>query len=332
MSAAGVPSKKLSPPSYATLLSGGLSGLTSCVLLQPLDLLKTRLQQAHSNHAELGGKTRRLVRTFQDVIKDSGPKGLWRGTWPTILRNVPGVALYFYSVTELRGLLALQPVPWLSLPSRVGADTVAQPTAAGNLLVGATARVAVGFALCPITVVKARFESSNFPPAQNATLLLSLRSIYSSGGIPGLFRGFSATALRDAPYAGLYLMFYERGKDLLSHVGFGGSDPTNARLVSGFVAGSLATILTHPFDIIKTRLQTAVTPMQASTGLVAMTTAMIRTEGLSPFLDGLGLRCARKALSSAIGWGIFEGGRDLWVRRETLKQQREGPSDVSIDK
>lgn len=152
--------KVAGPPPYATLLFGALSGLTSCVLLQPLDLLKTRLQQAHSDHAALGSKTKRLVTTIQNVIRTSGPQGLWRGTFPTILRNVPGVALYFYSVTELRSLLALRPVPYLSLATPPNSSTAAKATSSGNLLVGATARVAVGFILCPITVVKARFEVS----------------------------------------------------------------------------------------------------------------------------------------------------------------------------
>lgn len=31
-----------------------------------------------------------------------------------------------------------------------------------------------------------------------------------------MFRGFTATAARDAPYAGMYMAFYEKGKEVLS--------------------------------------------------------------------------------------------------------------------
>jgi solute carrier family 25 protein 38 len=48
---------------------------------------------------------------------------------------------------------------------------------------------------------------------------------------------------------------------------------------------------------------------------------IIRIDGMGAFLDGLGLRCARKAASSAIGWTIFEAGRALWV--QTDKQKRD---------
>lgn len=40
----------------------------------------------------------------------------------------------------------------------------------------------------------------------------AFRSIFAESGIAGLFRGFTATAIRDAPYAGLYVLFYEESK------------------------------------------------------------------------------------------------------------------------
>ena len=36
----------------------------------------------------------------------------------------------------------------------------------------------------------------------------------------GLFYGYGATVIRDAPYAGLYVLFYERWKLLLSGILF----------------------------------------------------------------------------------------------------------------
>ncbi|CAO1626188.1 unnamed protein product [Sympodiomycopsis kandeliae] len=336
-SAATVPSI---PPS-ATLLSGATSGLVSCVLLQPLDLLKTRLQQANSESVPIGNKTKRLRLTIGNVIEKDGIKGLWRGTLPTILRNVPGVAMYFYSVTELRGMLAMRPIPGLSTPNTISHDTSnlastsslsaqslpAKPTWTGNLLAGATARVAVGFILCPITVVKARFESSNFTHAQNSTLLRSISSIYSESGIKGLFRGFTVTSLRDAPYAGLYIMFYESIKSHSTSIL--GTEEWKSRIIAGLSAGTLSTLCTHPFDILKTKLQTH----NDQSISLARTIQEIRKSGRvsSLFLDGLGLRCARKAASSAIGWGIFEGGRDLYVKNQIRKIQSQQGQETSVN-
>lgn len=231
-------------PPWATLASGAASGLASCLLLQPMDFLKTRMQQQRtpafdSNNLKLingsakkTSRTARLVQTTKQVLRDDGWTGLWRGTVPTVARNVPGVAMYFYSVSEIRALVSSSAVPVLSLPpssfssagSRAGSNTttLARLTVTGNLVSGAFARVVVGFILCPITVVKARFESSHFAKSAYPSLSSALVNIYRTDGVKGLFRGFTATALRDAPYAGLYLAFYEASKHRLGSWEAGG--------------------------------------------------------------------------------------------------------------
>lgn len=46
------------------------------------------------------------------------------------------------------------------------------------------------------------------------SLLTSLKDLVRTSGFKGLFQGFTATAARDAPYAGMYLVFYEKGKEV----------------------------------------------------------------------------------------------------------------------
>lgn len=41
----------------------------------------------------------------------------------------------------------------------------------------------------------------------------ALTSIFRQSGARGLLQGFGASVLRDAPYAGLYVLFYELIKD-----------------------------------------------------------------------------------------------------------------------
>lgn len=266
-----------SVPSWATLSSGAASGLASCLLLQPMDLLKTRMQQQVSAERHMhegraaatavaakptsgmasstppirrGGpttRTKRLVGVTTAVLRDDGWRGLWRGTVPTVARNVPGVALYFYSVSEIRALLAKSAVPHLSLPtswttsdfptsppSSSKASTLARLTVAGNLVSGAVARVSVGFLLSPFTVVKARFESSHFSKDAYPSLPRALAQIYQFEGVKGLFRGFSATAMRDAPYAGIYLASYEKAKEGLGKWGSAGGRGSGSSVVIGF--------------------------------------------------------------------------------------------------
>ena len=53
----------------------------------------------------------------------------------------------------------------------------------------------------PVTVIKVRYESDlyNYKSISSAS-----RSIFAQEGLKGFFSGFGATAVRDAPYAGLY--------------------------------------------------------------------------------------------------------------------------------
>ncbi len=72
-------------------------------------------------------------------------------------------------------------------------------------------------------------------------------------GPPELFRGFLASSLRDAPYAGLFLVFYEVIKHDAASVLPPSSPLVYAALNSGSAAaaGAFATLATHPFDVVK---------------------------------------------------------------------------------
>ena len=46
------------------------------------------------------------------------------------------------------------------------------------------------------------------------SLYTSLKDLVRTSGVRGLFQGVTATAARDAPYAGMYLVCYEKGKEV----------------------------------------------------------------------------------------------------------------------
>lgn len=43
----------------------------------------------------------------------------------------------------------------------------------------------------------------------------ALRSMYETEGVRALFSGLTATLLRDAPFSGIYVMFYSQAKRAL---------------------------------------------------------------------------------------------------------------------
>ncbi|KAI0676685.1 solute carrier family 25 member 38 [Trametes maxima] len=299
------------------LMSGALSGFASTVVLQPFDLLKTRIQQPdHLNKlrlSPLSPQSTFIFRTARDIVKENGFIGLWRGTTASLLRNVPGVALYFTGLNQFRGFLATAPY-FASLraqpTSSYSSSTLPKLTAQGNLFAGAVTRVAVGFILNPFTVLKARYESSYY---SYNSLPQAFMGIIRSGPSE-IFRGAVASSLRDAPYAGIFVVFYEHIKSTLSSAVSSSPNPagipipistsTAVNSVSAASAGALATLATQPFDVLKTKMQ--VRSETKYRGLLSTVVAIWRQRGLPGFFDGATLRMSRKIFSSAIGWAVYE--------------------------
>jgi len=184
-----------------------------------------------------------------------------------------------------------------------------------NLLTGALARASAGFVMSPVTVLKVRYESSYYA---YTSLYGAAKDVLARDGLKGFFAGFGATAVRDAPYAGLYVLFYEESKVRLGRLA-GRSDTAGMReggvkasgtvaaptinFASGVVAAVSATAVTNPFDAIKTRLQL----MPAKYGnMVQAARMMVHEGGWRSLFDGLMLRMGRKALSSALAWTVYE--------------------------
>ncbi|KAH0586977.1 Solute carrier family 25 member 38 like protein [Termitomyces sp. J132] len=286
------------------MLSGALSGFATTVCLQPFDLVKTRMQQGDG---KIQLKRNELIlSTTRNVITERGLAGLWRGTAASLIRNVPGVALYMTSVTQLRSIMATSPYfAAVRVHTGNGKNSSVLPTITntGNLLAGATMRVGVGFLLNPFSVVKAQFESNMYAYQSVTGALISI----TRQGPSELLRGFLASALRDAPYAGLFIVFYEGIKRETYSI-FPTTSSGHAAVIhssSAASAGAIATLATHPFDVIKTKIQ--VRSEDRYHGFWRTVRTIWQQRGITGYFDGASLRLSRKVLSSAIGWAVYEG-------------------------
>jgi solute carrier family 25, member 38 len=285
------------------------SGVLSAVLLQPADLLKTRLQQ--SGHGSLLASIREISKSSTSIFS------FWRGTLPSALRTGFGSAIYFTTLNALRQNVArsnllrtLGATDKNGLPSHSSA--LPKLSNLANLTTGAIARAGAGFILMPMTIIKVRYESNLY---SYKSILGAGRDIVRTEGLKGFFSGFGATAIRDAPYAGLYVLFYEQSKKELSLLAqkvpvhgelvasMKGSTSASINFGSGILAAGLATAITNPFDAIKTRIQ--LQPKEYHNMLHAGK-KIIREDGFKALFDGLGLRMGRKAISSALAWTVYE--------------------------
>lgn len=261
--------------------------------------------------------------TIRSILSSPHPiRSLWRGTLPSAIRTGFGSALYFTTLNALRQEVALYGPATVLAEARngnieKGSSSSALPKLSNtaNLATGAIARVAAGLVMMPVTVLKVRYESDYYA---YRNLLSAGRDIFRKEGVRGLFAGFGATAVRDAPFAGLYVLFYEHLKKDLAGI-FPSTDTSQNSFISsssslhftsGALAAGLATAVTNPFDAVKTRVQLRPSKYR---NLFHATRLLVREDGVRSLFRGLGLRMTRKAVSSALAWTVYE---ELILRAE----------------
>jgi len=294
-------------PVMKAFLAGSFSGTCSTVLFQPLDLVKTRIQNhqqtpniVSNNEASSAAATLNkrpgMFQIARHVLATERLPGLWRGIMPSVTRTVPGVGLYFGSLH------------WLK--SGFGDE---KPSAIQCIGLGMTARSIAATVMIPITVIKTRFESGKFNYTRMSSALMD---IYKHEGIRGLTCGLLPTIVRDAPYSGLYLMFYTQLKQNvvpncrnvlgLSHDFENGKKSVTQAVTHfscGMMAGFLASLVTHPADVVKTRMQ--IQP-EVYRSIVHASRKILADAGPRGFLIGFAPRMLRRALMSAFAWTIYE--------------------------
>ena len=134
--------------SATSFIAGSTAGLVSSGLLQPLEVVKTRMQ-AHRLKAGFS-INKSAWATAGCVVRDEGIRGLWAGVSASCIRTACGAGLYFLLLERVtRELNAKFPASKDASQTLQGARTFA---------IGAASRSLAAAMLCPLTVVKTRME------------------------------------------------------------------------------------------------------------------------------------------------------------------------------
>lgn len=119
----------------------------------------------------------------------------------------------------------------------------------------------------PLDRVKILFQTNNPNFAKYAGhwtgMPTAIRDIYAANGIPGLFKGHSATLLRIFPYAGIKFLAYEQIRALVINKRH--HETPARRFLSGSLAGMVSVFFTYPLEVIRVRLAFETREQQRST-------------------------------------------------------------------
>ncbi|GAA5878672.1 hypothetical protein JCM8547_005116 [Rhodosporidiobolus lusitaniae] len=258
--AQGQPDK---PKTYPFWL-GGAAASWAAVCTHPLDLAKVRMQTS---------KGKGFVKTVVDSVKADGiRRGAYAGLSASILRQMT------YSVTRF-GI-------YDELKKQLQARHPGAPVSGGEMAVAAAlAGAAGGLAGNPADVVLVRMTADAGRPVEQRLGYKHcfdgvFRIIREEGG-SALFRGVGPNMARAVLMNASQLATYDIFKNLILSTGLI-SDGLGLYFAASFMAGTVATTICAPFDVIKTRIMNA--SGQASiSGIVAES---FKKEGMTWMFKG----------------------------------------------
>eukprot|EP01029_Cantina_marsupialis_P009115 TRINITY_DN2133_c3_g1_i1.p1 TRINITY_DN2133_c3_g1~~TRINITY_DN2133_c3_g1_i1.p1 ORF type:complete len:318 (+),score=68.04 TRINITY_DN2133_c3_g1_i1:103-1056(+) len=185
-------SETLSAPRH--VLASWEAGTLSCLLLNPIWLIKTRLQLQTNAHT---APYRGMVDVVTRVIKEEGLFALYKGIIPALWLVSHGV-IQFVCYEELKKAF-------------LNAKPDKELNSLHYFLFGGTAKVIASTSTYPFQVVKSRLQQRYFSSDKRVYrgFFQSLRCIFQNEGVRGLYRGLTPNLYRVAPSAALTFVAYE---------------------------------------------------------------------------------------------------------------------------
>ena len=299
---------------------------------------------------------------LQKLARNEGPRSLWRGLSPTLLMAIPGNVIYFAGYDTLR-YNERSPIKNMI------------PDAYAPLLAGSVARVAAAAAISPIEMFRTRMQAtSGSATGVFRDTLSGIKDMVQAQGYTTLWRGLTLTMWRDVPFSGLYWWGYEAVRNKLADVRERGrgrttdlsEDMTRIRsqsrsrsnhtvtfvdsFIAGATSGAVASVVTTPFDVGKTRQQVYVHANDFSSESASASNSRLqhpkgsaaavmrelmpeertmprflyhifKTEGVPGLFKGWAARCLKVAPACAIMISSYEIGKKM--ARDVNEQKME---------
>ena len=267
---------KLTPP-VISIVSGGIAGGVEAAVTYPFEFAKTRVQLQN----ERGYRPpRNPYRVIINVYRIEGLRTLYKGCGALVVGSVGKDAVRFLSFDTIKNAFK-DPESGTLTPGR-------------NMLAGMTAGVFASItAVTPTERLKTALIDDARHDRRYTSAFHAIKTIIRDDGIMGMYRGFAGTTLKQATATSLRMGSYNIIKDF--EVQRNISQNTAINFLNGAVAGIITTLLSQPFDTIKTRSQSA-----KATTTVEAVRGIWSDGGISAFWRGTVMRLSRTVLSGGV--------------------------------
>jgi len=179
------------------MASGGLAGAGSLLIVYPLDYARTRLaSDVGSGKQQFSG----LIDCLTKTVKSSGISGLYNGVGVSVVGIIPYRGVYFGLFDTLAGFNPYE-------KSDNGFFRASSKFACAQ-----TSAIAAGYASYPFDTVRRRLQMQSEKPKEQWVYQGTMdcfNKIVQNEGVPALFKGAGANALRTVGAAMVLVLYSE---------------------------------------------------------------------------------------------------------------------------
>uniref|UniRef100_A0A6G1SEU3 Mitoferrin-1 n=1 Tax=Aceria tosichella TaxID=561515 RepID=A0A6G1SEU3_9ACAR len=306
--------------------AGAAAGILEHCVMYPIDVVRTRMQ---SIRPQLGRQT--FWDSVTHLIRNERFK-TFRGMSAVIAGAGPAHALYFSCYENIKELLLnrqiidIYPKNNFHNHQRLGSETsqlqqnnkeiftntsYTQTTtfshrALAQSIAGCGATVVHDAVMNPVEVVKQRMQMYKSP---FKTSLTCARHILKHEGLKAFYRSYFTQLTMNLPYHSLHFVTYEYMQDLTNRQR---DYNPKAHVISGAIAGALASAVTTPLDVCKTLLNTqeklalVAANSDRISGLLDASRVVYKCCGFRGYFHGIQARVLVAMPSTAISWSVYE--------------------------
>ncbi|CAK7215925.1 hypothetical protein SBRCBS47491_002654 [Sporothrix bragantina] len=348
------------------MLAGAFAAFTVDLLVYPLDTIKTRMQSRDyiKTYADTSASSsNKATATAAALRRTAVPsayalRGLYQGIGTVIMATLPASGVFFTTYEWAKTIVGR------ALPTITGSPA---PSALVHALSSGMAELASCLVLTPAEVIKQNAQmirkhagegdsgKSGNPKksgkglSTTSTSLQALRMLVNAegGAVRRLLSGYTALAARNLPFTAMQFPMFEAMRvrlrqrwDSRDGSGSGSGTPRAHPLVvvgavnglSAGTSGSIAAVITTPFDVVKTRMMLGA-DMEKTDGrkdsklrrpsALHLARIIYKEHGVPGLFRGGAFRAGWTFIGSGLYLGTYEVAK-AWLRGDNGKADLEG--------
>ncbi|XP_075169261.1 solute carrier family 25 member 32 [Haematobia irritans] len=293
---------------YEHLVAGVSGGVTSTLILHPLDLIKIRFAVNDGRTAAVP-QYRGLGSAFATIFRQEGFRGLYKGVTPNVWGSGSSWGLYFMFYNTIKTFIQ-------------GGNTTTPLGPSMHMMAAAQSGALTLVLTNPIWVVKTRlclqYGEVDGKSAEYRGMVHALAQIYKEEGIRGLYKGF-VPGMLGVSHGAIQFMTYEEMKNCYNEYRKLPIDTklaTSEYLAFAAISKLIAAAATYPYQVVRARLQDHHHNYGGTWDCIKQTWSF---EGARGFYKGLQANLCRVVPATMITFLVYENVSHFLLKRSKEK-------------